>query len=158
MPQMSSPPPLGTAVRLRGLQSRPDLNGSIGIVNGFPSEGRFPVVLHIDGQLQEAYLKLQSLEPSDSRPSWYIPPQCLCRRVHIRGNDDECVPCDPIAADCGLVPATQAQQTVDAVSTMESMRGQQQQAAVPSFIQSSFTTRVEYEAWRRSLGEADSRA
>ena len=75
-------------------------------------------------------IKLQSLEPSDSRPSWYIPPQCLCRRVHIRGNDDECVPCDPIAADCGLVPATQAQQTVDAVSTMESMRGQQQQAAV----------------------------
>ena len=31
-------------------------------------------------------------------------------------------------------------------------RGQQQAVGVPSFIESSFTTRVEYEAWRRSLG------
>ena len=44
------------------------------------------------------------------------------------------------------------------VRTMQRLRGQQQAgggasqsaSAVPSFIESSFTTRVEYEAWRRT--------
>ena len=64
----------GVAVRLRRLKSRPDLNGSIGIVMG-TEEQRYAVALEIDGQLQEAFLRLESLEPSDCYPSWYFTKQ-----------------------------------------------------------------------------------
>ena len=95
-------PPPGSGVRLRGLVSRPDLNGRIGVVNGPPSaEQRYPVVVEIDGMLQEAFLKLPSLEPSSEFPSWYVPPTCACGLAHtpFNGGDKECAPCGPGGAD-----------------------------------------------------------
>ena len=43
-------PPVGAAVKLRDLQSRPDLNGVIGICNGEFEEGNCPIVAEIDSE------------------------------------------------------------------------------------------------------------
>ena len=84
----------GTCVTLDGLKARPDLNGVVGLINGPASFGplderdddeppRYPVVVMIDGEVQEANLKPQNLRPAGAPPEWYTPPECKCGLVHI---------------------------------------------------------------------------
>ena len=88
---MAIPPP-GAAVKLRGLVTHPAWNDSLGVVNDKPfpdthktSPGRIPVVVHMDGQLQEAHLKLENLAPSTTFPHWFAStqPMCPCGSVHM---------------------------------------------------------------------------
>ena len=90
----------GICVQLTGLVARPDLNGEIGIINGQPIEDRagdavrWPVALQIDGETQEANLKLANMEPAPHPPGWYEPPQCPCGLIHI--GDQKAKACMPI--------------------------------------------------------------
>ena len=79
----------GICVQLTGLAARPDLNDAIGIINGpaiddlTGSPVRWPVVVQIDGEAQEANLKLANMQPAPNPPEWYKPPQCACGLIHI---------------------------------------------------------------------------
>ena len=86
----------GTCVQLVGLLTRPDLNGVVGIVNGAGSNQpipRFPVAVWIDGEVQEAHVKLANMKPAACPPAWYTPPQCKCGLVHIKDKYDQCESC-----------------------------------------------------------------
>ena len=85
----------GTCVQLVGLLTRPDLNGAVGIVNGAGSGAppRFPVAVWIDGEVQEAHVKLANMKPAACPPAWYTPPQCKCGLVHIKDKYDQCESC-----------------------------------------------------------------
>ena len=86
----------GTCVQLVGLLTRPDLVGTVGIVNGAGSNQpipRFPVAVWIDGEVQEAHVKLANMKPAACPPAWYTPPQCKCGLVHIKDKYDQCESC-----------------------------------------------------------------
>lgn len=89
----------GICVQLTGLVARPDLNGAIGIINGPQIEDlaggpvRWPVAVQIDGETQEANLKLANMQPAPHPPEWYEPPQCPCGLIHIGEEKSKaCVP------------------------------------------------------------------
>ena len=86
----------GTCVQLVGLLTRPDLVGAVGIINGSGSSQpipRFPVAVWIDGEVQEAHVKLANMKPAACPPAWYTPPQCKCGLVHIKDKYDQCESC-----------------------------------------------------------------
>lgn len=77
---------MGAAVRLRDLLEFPELNGLVGICNGplQTDPGVCPVVLEIDGELEQKFVGPNNLGPVPRQlaPKWYTVPTCGCGNAH----------------------------------------------------------------------------